>query len=59
MSTLRVDRMATLCTQRQDRDQSACVPRLTGSLKVVYFGFTLVLAVQVSAVQVSAVQVPC
>ena len=30
-----------------DKDQSACATCLTGSLKMVYFGFTLVLAVQV------------
>ena len=34
-----------------DKDQSACATCLTGSLRMVYFGFILVLAVQVSSVQ--------
>ena len=36
-----------------DKDQSACATCLTGSLRMVYFGFTLVLAVQVSSIQIS------
>ena len=35
-----------------DKDQSACATCLTGSLRMMYFGFTLVLAVHVSFVQV-------
>ena len=30
-----------------DKDQSACATCLTGSLRMVYFGFTLALAVQI------------
>lgn len=34
-----------------DKEQSACATCLTGSLRMVYFGFTLVLAVRVSPIQ--------
>lgn len=35
-----------------DKDQSACATCLTGLLRMMYFGFSLVLAVQASSVQV-------
>ena len=44
--------MSAIKLRYLDKDRSAYVTCLTGSLKMVYFSFTLVLAVQISSVQV-------
>ena len=45
--------MSAVKVRYLDKDRSACATCLTGSLRMVYFGFTLVLAVQISSVQIS------
>ena len=44
--------MSAVKVRYLDKDRSAYAICLTGSLKMVYFGFTLVLAVQISSVHV-------